>query len=209
MKVRVILEDASVYKNMDSTKKPLAILPPGREFKLGKVYKETSERWVEATLADGRRGYVTGTTKLRVVYPVLTSRSTSLFKSADPGSEPLAKIPARTRVELLDVSDDIGESWSFVRLADGRQGYLPPEVKFKREGQKRKRGPRDYAIFGSAAVLLGIFLRRLFPSAGGNSPLELIAWAGILAGGAMIVYSFFLAMREQAQKNKPRRHEGK
>jgi hypothetical protein len=37
----------------------------------------------------------------------------------------------------------------------------------------------------------------------------MIAWAGILAGGAMIVYSFFLAMREQAQKNKPRNRAGK
>lgn len=209
MKVRVILEDASIFKNMDTTKKPLAVLPPGREFNLGKVYKETSERWVEATLADGRRGYVTGITKIRVVYPVITSRTSSLFKSTNPGSEVLVEIAAHTRVELLDLVDDRVESWSLVRLADGREGYLPPEVKFKREGQKKKRSPRDYALFGSAAVLLGIFLRRLFPSPGGNSPLEMIAWAGILAGGAMIIYSFFLAMREQTQKNKPRNRAGK
>ena len=209
MKVRVILEDASIFKNMDTTKKPLAVLPPGREFNLGKVYKETSERWVEATLADGRRGYVTGITKLRVIYPVTTSHTSSLFKSADPGSEVLIEIPAHTLVELLDMADNSGESWSLVRLEDGREGFLPPEVKFKREGQKKKRSPRDYALFGSAAVLLGIFLRRLFPSPGGNSPLEMIAWAGILAGGALIVYSFFMAMREQAQKNKPRNRAGK
>ncbi len=194
---------------MDTTKKPVAVLPPGREFNLGKVYKETSERWVEATLADGRRGYVIGITKLRVIYPVTTSRNSSLFKSADPGSEVLVEIPAHTRVELLDLTDNNGESWSLVRLEDGKEGYFPPEVKFKREGQKKKRSPRDYALFGSAAVLLGIFLRRLFPSPSGNSPLEMIAWAGILAGGAMIVYSFFLAMREQAQKNKPRNRAGK
>jgi hypothetical protein len=209
MKVRVILEDASIFKNMDTTKKPMAVLHPGREFNLGKVYKETSEHWVEATLADGRRGYVTCITKLRVVYPVTTSRSSSLFKSDNPGSEVLVEIPAHTRVELLDVADANGESWSLVRLADGREGYLPPEVNFKREGQKKKRSPRDYALFGSAAVLLGIFLRRLFPSPGGNSPLEMIAWAGILAGGALIVFSFFMAMQEQAQKNKPRKRTGK
>jgi hypothetical protein len=209
MKVRVILEDACIFKNMDATKKPLAVLPPGREFNLGKVYKETSERWVEATLADGRRGYVTGITKLRVIYPVTTSRTSSLFKSADSGSEVIVEIPAHTLVELLDWADDSGVSWSLVRLEDGREGYFSPDVKFKREGQKKKRSPRDYALFGSAAVLLGIFLRRLFPTSDGNSPLEVIAWVGILAGGAMIVYSFFLAMREQAQKNKPRNRAGK
>jgi hypothetical protein len=168
-----------------------------------------SSTWERSTRKHRNDGYVTGITKLRVIYPVTTSRTSSLFKSADPGSEVIAEIPAHTPVELLDWADDSGVSWSLVRLEDGREGYFSPDVKFKREGQKKKRSPRDYALFGSVAVLLGIFLRRLFPSSDGNSPLEVIAWVCILAGGAMIVYSFFLAMREQAQKNKPRNRAGK
>ncbi len=209
IKVRVILEDALVYKRMDASNKPLAVLPPGREFNLGKVNKETSEQWVEASLPDGRTGYIKGTTKLRVIYPVTTSTSSRVVQSADPSSPVLIDLPARSRVELLDVVETGEDAWSLVRLPDGREGYLPPEVKFKREEKKKKRGAGEYAVYGSALVLIGIFFRRFLASEGGWLALEYLAYAGIVAGGGLIVYSFFLAMRAEAAKKRPARQKRK
>lgn len=202
IKVRVILENAFVYKRMDATGKPLAVLAPGREFNLGNVFKETSEQWVEASLPDGRAGYIKGTTKLRVIYPVTTSKSSPLYKSAESGAPQLAQLSARSRVELLDVMDAGEESWSLVRLPDGVEGYLPPEVEFKREEKKKKRGAGQYAIYGSALVMIGIFIRRFLSSSGGGAALDYIAYAGIIAGGGLIIYSFFLAMRAEAAKKR-------
>ncbi len=202
IKVRVILEDAFVYKRMDASGKPLAVLSPGREFSLGKVFKETSERWVEASLPDGRAGYIKGTTKLRVIYPVTTSKTSSLFLSADRSSLVLTDLPARSLVELVDVIDGGIESWSLVRLQDGREGYLPPEVKFKRDEKKKKRSPGQYAVYGSALVLIGIFARRYLATTVSGIALDYLSYAGIVAGGALIIYSFFLAMRAETLKRK-------
>lgn len=137
IKVRVILENAFVYKRMDTSGKPLAVLPPGGEFNLGRVFKETSEQWVEASLPDGRTGYIKGTTKLRVIYRVTTSKASPMYRSADSASPQLAQLPARSRVDLVDVLEAGAESWSLVRLPDGVEGYLPPEVKYKREEKRR------------------------------------------------------------------------
>ena len=209
IKVRVILEDAFVYRRMDASAKPLVILSPGREFNLGKVHKETSEQWVEASLPDGRTGYIRGTTKLRVIYPVTTSKSSPLYGSADISSSVLVQLPARSQMDLVDVLETGTGSWSLVRLPDGREGYLPPEVKFKREDQKKKRGAGQYAVYGSALVLIGIFIRRFLTSEGGWLALEYLAFAGIVAGGGLIVYSFFLAMRAEAAKKRPARQNRK
>jgi hypothetical protein len=202
IKVRVILEEAKIYRHMDSSNKPLVILQPGKEFNLGKVYKETVERWVEASLPDGRKGYVTGMTKLRVIYPVLTSRGSKLFKSANRSAPTLEEVSAGSRLELLDVTSEGNDAWSLVRLGDGREGYFPPEVEFKREEKKKKRTPGQYAVYGSAAVLIGIILRRFTTTQIGNSLLEMFAWAVIFAGGALIIYSFFLSMRAEAIKKR-------
>ncbi len=200
IKVRVILENAFVYKRMDALGRPLAVIPPGKEFNLGKVFKETSEKWVEASLPDGRTGYIKGTTKLRVIYLVTTSKTSPLFRSADRTSPKLAQLPARSRVDLVDVLEVGSESWSLVRLPDGMEGYLPPEVKFKREEKKKKRGAGQYAIYGSALVLIGIFIRRFLSTTGEGAALDYLAYAGIVAGGGLIIYSFFLAMRAEAAK---------
>lgn len=202
IKVRVILEDAKIYRQMDSGKKPMAVLSPGKEFLLGKVFKETSERWVEASLPDGRKGYVTGTTKLRVIYPVFTSQKTSVYQTAESTSPILTDLPARSRVELLDVLESDPDPWSLVRLPSGQEGYLPPEVKFKREQKKKKRTPGQFAILGSALVLIGVGVRRFLFTPSGNSILETLAFTGIIAGAVLIIYSFFLAMRDQAMKKK-------
>jgi len=209
IKVRVILENAFVYKRMDASGKPLAVLPPGGEFNLGRVFKETSEQWVEASLPDGRTGYIKGTTKLRVIYPVTTSKSSPMYRSADSASPQLAQLPARSRVDLVDVLEAGAESWSLVRLPDGVEGYLPPEVKYKREEKKKKRGAGQYAIYGSALVLIGIFIRRFLSSTGGGAALDYLAYAGIIAGGGLIIYSFFLAMRNEAAKKQPARQKRK
>ena len=203
IRVRVILEEAKIHRRMDTGGKPLAVLPVGREFNLGKVHKETSEKWVEASLPDGRSGFVTGTTKLRVIYPVTTSRAALLRKSADAASPVLTELPAHSRMDLLDVIETNAGSWSLVRLPDGREGCLPPDVEFKREQKKKKRSPGQYAVYGSGLVLAGLFLRRFLGTASGNSFLDLLAWAGIIAGGALIIYSFFLAMRKEALKKPP------
>jgi hypothetical protein len=201
-RVRVILEDAKVYRQMDNTKNPLAILPPGREFDLGKVHKDTELRWVDASLPDGRKGYVTGTTKLRPVYPVNPSKSSPLYKTPDQAGAIVGEVFAGSKLHLLDVVGEGEEAWSLVRLPDGSEGYLPPEVKFKREEKKKKRSPGQYAVYGSAAVLAGIFLRRFTAMQASNSVLTMIAWAAILGGGALIIYSFFLSMRADALKNR-------
>jgi hypothetical protein len=203
IKVRVILEDAFVYKRMDTSGKPLAVLSPGREFNLGRVFKETSEQWVEANLPDGRSGYVKGTTKLRVIYPVITSKSSPLFQSTDRTSTVLADLPAKSRMELVDVLEEGTESWSLVRLPDGREGYLPSEVKFKREEKKKKRSAGQYAVYGSALVLIGIFGRRYLATVSSSAALEYLAYTGIVVGGVLIIYSFFLGMRAEALKRKP------
>jgi hypothetical protein len=112
-------------------------------------------------------------------------------------------------VDLVDVLEAGAESWSLVRLPDGVEGYLPPEVKFKREEKKKKRGAGQYAIYGSALVLIGIFIRRFLSSTGGGAALDYLAYAGIIAGGGLIIYSFFLAMRNEAAKKQRARQKRK
>jgi hypothetical protein len=134
-----------VHADPDPDSRLVAELTAGTEIEVGKSRRQKGRDWVEATLANGDRGFIDAHSELVVIQQLVLAQDEAVVRGAatDTAGE-RARLKRGDRVLGLDTVERDGKNWVQVRLADGREGFIDGETRINAVGS-------DLGWLGSAA----------------------------------------------------------
>jgi hypothetical protein len=214
--MRVSLRDdgVAVFAKPDGAGLLVARLKAGDEMELGKSVKSAGSDWVEAPLADGRRGSVPGDTRIK-------QDEADMFERPSFDAARKARLTKGQSIILLDVVQAGGASWVHIRDLKGHEGFIhgdtavhteesgsgsagkPPAAEprkpagnDKAPGPRRGGGPRKAGATdirnGLVAILLGAVLTGgsylLAPTLGGK---YYVTWGIVVLGALWLLRGIF------------------
>jgi len=155
-KVRIIDDTVSLRSAPDPTSPVVVELHWGDELTLGKLQEASGKKWVAATMADGRTGFLESTVKIfRVRNVALAQTSVDVFES------PVDDAPAKTTYKQGDQFVLVGlpnkgqNQWVEIRSLSGDVGYLRAGAKIKELPVADPQAANDQGLITGCAIAGG------------------------------------------------------
>jgi SH3-like domain-containing protein len=193
-----------VFSKADGSSLLLTRVAAGEEMDLGRSVKGRDGDWVEVTLADGRRGYIAGDTRIyKIKTASLKQDEADMLERPSFDAARKMRLTRGQKFLLLDVLEAGRESWVRIRDMQGREGYIHGETSIAAEEEgrsavappirsesppnktpvpRKKAGAVDIRN-GIVAILLGVVLTAgsycLAPQLGGK---YYITWGIVVLG---------------------------
>ncbi len=137
MRVTLLENGVSVLSKPDGASLLLTPLSVDDEVELGKAVKEKGVSWVEVVLPDGRRGYISGETKIhKITTASINQDEADLFEQPAFRGARKARLVKGHKVLLLKVVPGENGDWVRVRDLKGVEGYIHGETRILKEGTK-------------------------------------------------------------------------
>jgi hypothetical protein len=120
---------AIVRASMSDQGLTVADLPAGAEVDIGRTHHQAGRDWVEATLPDGRKGYLDGTVGCTVPRKArILHESAELREGTAPGAPVQRRLERGEVVTLLAAGEHEGRPWALVRDGSGVEGFIDGDV---------------------------------------------------------------------------------
>ena len=156
MKVRIIDEKVTVYRDMDINCPMDMNLLAGAEVELINV-SGSEDGWGEVLLSNGQRCYISGDIRLYQVTRAVLLDEVQAYAEPSAASAPSCGYPRGTEVEILDEAGSDDKLWLRIRDNLGKEGFIAGESQILRKRIKGSifDGRMNRAAFVSAC--LGVY----------------------------------------------------
>ena len=132
MKVRIIDEKATVYRDMDINSRMDMNLPAGAEVELINV-SGSDDGWGEVLLSNGQRCYISGDIRLYQVARAVLLDQVQAYAEPSAASAPSCGYSRGTEVEILDEVGSDDKLWLRIRDNLGKEGFIAGESQILRK----------------------------------------------------------------------------
>jgi hypothetical protein len=184
MKARLLDSQALVYDGPDLNSGIVTQLLAGHEVELRGVKKKAGKDWVGVTLADGRRGYLPGDTKLFHIQPVtLLQKEVAVYAEPSTASVMKAQYKKPARFFLVGIANQDGKTWVRIRDAAGQEGFIDGKTSLKREVEVTKAMGGKNMLYGALWCIGGIVVTVATLSAASSGGTYVVAWGAVIFGG--------------------------
>jgi hypothetical protein len=137
MRVSLRDDDVPVFAKPDGASPLMTRIKAGEEMDLGKSVKTPHGQWVETTLADGRRGYISGATRIHKIKPAtLKQDEADMYERPAFDAARKARLTKGQRFLLLDVVQAGTASWVRIRDEKGQEGFIHGDTSVHTEGEE-------------------------------------------------------------------------
>ncbi len=189
MKAIILDPQAKVYGSIEGNPISIASLEKGSEIEIGPAKKKAGKLWVPVVMSTGQKAYIPGETKLHIIREG-TVMDASVDLHSYPSTESVVKqqLKRNTRLTILEVMNEEGQTWVRVRDGSGTEGYIRGETRVRLTAQKSKANGRRNMITGAMWLVAGVIFTFTSNPATSSSGLDLIG-IGALAFGAIIFIS--------------------
>ncbi|HTX89994.1 MAG TPA: SH3 domain-containing protein [Anaerolineales bacterium] len=194
MKARIITEPARLYSTQDLNTPALTELPIGTEIELGGVKKKSGASWVEATLANGVKGFVPGGTKVYTIkLATLQQNEVTVYSEPSTFSVVKAKYKKKTKFYLNEVINQDGQAWIKIRDLSGAEGYIDGKTKVVTAQVVTKSMGKKNMVYGALWFIGGIIVTvgTYSAAAASGGGTYFVTWGAIIFGAIQFIQGFF------------------
>lgn len=200
MKVKIIEQPVTVYREADANSPIITQLAVGQEIELGGVKKVNGESWVRVNLAPNQSGYIPGSSRIyHIKQAILNQRSVNVYSLPSSQSAVKTQYKRNTKFHLTDVIKQDGRHFVKIRDMTGDEGFIEGGTKIKivpEKAQPTKASARKNMIYGALWCIGGIVVTVATYSAASGGGTYIVAWGAILFGGLQLlsgIYQYFKA----------------
>ena len=178
MKAKLLDPQTTLYSMPDSASTHVAQLDAGQEIAITGSGVYDKQQWAEATLADGRHGYLPAATR------ILRLREMRLQVAVDAHIEPSDASPVLERysqgtvVVVLGTSLHGEQSWTGIRDSSGKEGFIPNGTPM--EANKPAQVDASMARAKRNMIVGGLWC-------GGGAAVTAVTYANASGGGSYVV----------------------
>jgi hypothetical protein len=188
MKATILDQDVKVYSSMGNDAVSMATLHEGNEIELGPTKRKDGKLWIPLLLSTGQTAYIPGDTRLSLIREgSIMDNNVEMHREPSAESEIKQQLPRNTRLSILQVIKQDNQNWVKVRDADGNEGYISGDTRFRLAPQRTKANGRRNMITGAMWLVAGFVFVFSESSATSSSGLNLIGYGALVFGAILFI----------------------
>lgn len=184
MKAILMDDETPVYASIEDNTISIATIHKGEVMELGKVIQKKRKSWVEVSLGEEQKGYITGDTKIFAIRKVTVMNPSIDIKESPSDDAPVVKTLLKgSTVTVCGVEKlESGSDWFKVQDDAEMTGFVPTSSKLRVVPELSQSNAVRNMVTGLIFTAIGVFFVVTNSSASSGSSMVWISYAVIFFG---------------------------